>query len=51
MFTDEPLDQFQVASFDLDPERIIWLKKQDYSLSHEGDFLLFRIWCRMALGA
>ena len=36
MFTDEPLDEFKVESFDLDPLRIVTYKMEDASISGEG---------------
>ena len=36
MFTDDPLDSFEVESFDLDPMRIVTYKMEDASISGEG---------------
>ena len=43
MFTDDPLDRFEVESFDLDPMRIVTYKMEEASISGEGFAALRRI--------
>jgi len=41
MFYDDPLDTFEVESFDLDPLRILQHKLKDMSITSEGAHVLW----------